>query len=317
MQVRLRVEAVGLNHLDIWVRKGVSGHRFPLPMTPGSDISGVIEELGPGSEFTLGSPVLVNPGVSCGRCEACLGGFDPLCRGYGIFGETQDGGCADFINVPVQNLIARPASISAIQAAALPISFVTAWSMLFRKARIRSGDLVLIQAGGSGVSIAAIQIAKMVGATVITTVGSDAKIERARALGADFVIQYRRQSFREEMKKIFAAAGKKGCDIVLDHVGKDTFADSIKALTWGGKLVICGATSGSEVSIDLKTLFFKNIEILGSTMGSKSDLLAIVQLVASGKLRPVIDSTFEMIAIADAHAKLESREVFGKIVLTN
>lgn len=322
LEVRVRVQAVGLNHLDLWVQKGVPGHHFPLPLIPGCDITGVVEEFGPGSEAALkssqiekGTPVVLNPGVSCGHCEACLGGFDPLCRFYGILGETQDGGCAEEIIVPLANLIRRPPTLTPEQAACLPIPYLTAWTMLVRKAQIRPGDFILIQAGGSGVSVAAIQIAKLFGATVITTVGSDEKIPLAQTLGADFVIPYKKVPFRNEVRKILSQFGKKGCDVVLDHVGADTFQESLKSLTRGGKLVTCGATSGAQIEIDLKQVFFKNISILGSTMGSKSDLIRIVDLVATGKLKTVIDSVFPISDLPQAYQKLESRQVFGKVVL--
>jgi NADPH:quinone reductase-like Zn-dependent oxidoreductase len=217
--------------------------------------------------------------------------------------------------VPLTNLIRRPPSLSPEQAASLPIPFLTAWTMLIRKAQLRPGDVVLIHAGGSGVSVAAIQIAKLIGATVITTVGSDEKIEQAHALGADFVIPYKKVPFRNEVRKIITHLGKKGCDVVLDHVGADTLQESLKCLSWGGKLVTCGATSGAQVEIDLKAIFFKNISILGSTMGSKSDLIRIVDLVASGKLKPVVDSIFPLSELPKAYQKLESRKVFGRVIL--
>lgn len=323
MEVRVRVEAVALNHLDVWTRKGVPGHKFPLPITPGCDIAGTIESFGPGAEAELArdglkadSPVILNPGVSCGRCKACLGGFDPLCTRYGILGETQDGGLADFIVVPVANIVARPSNLSAVEAAALPIPFLTAWTMIFGKAQVKPGELVLVQAGGSGVSVAAIQMAKMAGATVITTVGSSEKAEKARAIGADYVIEYRKTPFRDEVRKICANLSKKGCEVVLDHVGADTLWESVKTLSWGGRLVTCGATSGAELKIDLKHIFFKNLSILGSTMGSKADFIRVVELVAAGKLRPVIDSKFSMNELPAAMARLEDRSVFGKVVLT-
>jgi len=305
--------------LDIWVRKGVEGHSFHLPLTPGCDISGLVVKGGPGAEKTFqpGTPVIVSPGVSCGRCEACLSGVDPLCRNYGILGETRDGGCADLITVPIANIIPRPALLNAAQGASLGVPFLTAWTMLLKKALLRPGETVLIHAGGSGVSVAAIQIAKLIGASVITTVGSDDKIEKAKQLGADHVIQYKKGPFREELKKILAGQGKKGCEVVIDHVGVDTLQDSLKSLAWGGRLVTCGATSGSNVSIDLKQVFFKNISILGSTMGSKADLLRIIQLVEQGKLRPVIDRTVPMSDLPKAMSALESRQVFGKVVVEN
>lgn len=321
MQVRVRVEAVGLNQLDIWVRKGVPGHQFPLPLTLGCDVTGTIDKFGPGSaeaarDLKAEAAVIVSPGLSCGRCEACLSGFDPTCLQYGIPGETTDGGAAEFIVVPVVNLIARPASISAVEAAALPIPYLTAWSMLTRKAALKAGDTILIHAGGSGVSVAAIQMAKLLGAYVITTVGSDEKVAKARALGADQVINYRKGPFREELKKILIARGKRGVDAVIDHVGADTFSESLKSLALGGRLVICGATSGAQVSMDLKAVFFKNLSILGSTMGSKADMIRVVELVAEKKLRAVVDSTLPFAKYPEAQAKLESRQVFGKVVVT-
>jgi NADPH:quinone reductase-like Zn-dependent oxidoreductase len=322
MEVLVQVEAVGLNHLDLWVRNGVEGHHFPLPLTPGCDIAGKIEKMGAGAEkalasdrLTVGSSVIINPGTSCGHCEACLGGFDPLCRNYGIFGETQNGGCTEMIAVPVANLIARPYTISAEEGAALGISFLTAWTMLTTKAQIKTGEIVLIQAGGSGVSVAAIQIAKLLGATVITTVGSKDKIVKAKALGADYVINYKNQNFRDEVKKILKSLDKKGCEVVLDHVGTETFAESMKCLAWGGRIVTCGATSGSKIEIDLKAVFFKNISILGSTMGSKSDLIKIVKLVSQGKLKPIIDTVYEMSDLPNAFAQIAERKVFGKVIL--
>lgn len=317
MQVRIRVQAVGLNHLDLWLQKGVPGHQFHLPMTPGGDIAGVITELGAGleqnslySDLKVGTPVLVNPGVSCGHCEACLTGQDPLCRSYGIFGETQDGGCADEVIASVANVLVRPPGLSATDGASLGIAYLTAWNMLTRKAQLRAGESILIHAGGSGVSTAAIQMAKLLGAFVITTVGSDDKMEKARLLGADHVIHYKRTPFREEMKKV-----RKTCEVVMDHVGAETFKDSLKCLGWGGRLVTCGATSGSKVEIDLNLIFFKNISILGSTMGSKGDFLRIVQLVSTGKLRPAIDTVFPMSELPKAFELIASRKTFGKVVL--
>jgi len=321
-EVRIRVEALGLNHLDLWLRKGVEGHRFPLPLIPGCDVTGLIDSLGEGTEAPLkalglnvGSPVIVNPGTSCGVCEACLRGSDPLCASYGIFGETRNGGAAEFLTVPVANLIARPANISAVEAAALPIPFLTAWTMLHEKARLRAGEVVLIQAGGSGVSVAAIQMAKAAGATVVTTVGRDEKIEPAQKLGSDFVINYKKTKFREELRRVLAPLGRKDVDVAIDHVGVDTFNDSLRSLARGGRLVTCGATTGSGIAIDLKPIFFKNLSILGSTMGSKADLIRVIGLVAQGKLRPVVDSTFVLAEYNRAQARLESREAFGKIVV--
>lgn len=322
MQVRIQVQAVSLNHMDIWVRSGVPGHRFSLPLTPGCDMTGVVDSFGVGAEQKLsrlgikkGSPVIINPGISCGICETCLRGFDPICAHYGLFGETQDGGCAEFVIVPVANLILRPPQVSAVEAACLPITFITAWSMLTRKAQVQAGETVLIQAGGSGVSAAAIQMAKLLGARVITTVGEDEKIPKAKALGADVVINYKKTPFRMEVKQILSTLGKNGVEVALDHVGGETFQETLKCLSWGGRLVTCGSTANAKVEMDLRPIFFKNISILGSTLGSKADLIRIVELVAQGKLKPVVDSTYPFSKYREAVARLESRKFFGKVVV--
>jgi len=318
-QARIEIQAVGLNHLDLWVRKGVPGHQFPLPLIPGTDAVGVIAEFGPGAEapgLKIGSRVLLSPGTSCGKCAACLSENDPLCASFGIRGETFDGGCADEVVASISDLIPIPDSLSFTDAAAIGIPYLTAWSMVVRKARIQAGEYALIQAGGSSVSIAATQIAKLHGATVITTVGDDAKISKSKAVGADHVINYRTGPFRDELKKILKAAGRRGVDVAIDHVGKDTFVDSMRSLAVGGRLATCGATTGGDVTIDLKLLFFKNISLLGTTMGAKADLSRIVKLVAEGKLRPVIDRVLPMEKIGEAMSRIEDRSVFGKIVLT-
>lgn len=320
MEVLVKVEAVGLNHLDLWVRKGVPGHKFPLPLTLGTDSAGTISAFGPGAEKALGKMkvgdrVLVQPGVSCGHCESCLGGFDPLCSKYGIMGETQDGGCSEFVCAPIANLIPISEEMSFEEAASIGIPFLTAWTMIFKKTALKAGETILIQAAGSAVSTAAIQMAKMVGATVITTAGSEEKEMKAVALGADYVIPYKIRPFRDEVKKILKELGKKGCDVVIDHVGSDTFIDSVKSLAWGGRLACCGATSGSEVTLDLKLLFFKNLAIHGATMGSKADLIRIVDLVSTRKLRTIIHKIMPMADLPKALDLIESRKVFGKIVL--
>ncbi len=332
MEALVQVKTVGLNHLDLWVLRGVADHHFPLPLIPGCDVCGTLEALGPGSEealakrqLGLGSEVILNPGTSCGGCEPCLNGLDPLCRSYGILGETQDGGCAEKIVVPVANIIQKPGNLSAIECAALPIPYLTAWTMLVRKAQLRAGEIILIQAGGSGVSVAAIQIAKLLGATVITTVGSTGeltgklndKVKKAQALGADHVIEYSQTPFREEVQRYLKSLGKKGCDVVLDHIGADTFQESLKCLTWGGRFVTCGATSGGEVSLDLKALFFKNLSLLGSTMGSKGDLIRVIELAQKKKLQPVIDTVLPLSRLPEAFERLTQRKVFGKVVLTS
>ncbi len=313
-QVRLRVEAVALNHLDIWVRRGVPGHPFPLPIVPGCDIAGVVDALGPGGHpsFHAGDDVLAAPGVSCGACAACARGDDHLCRDYGILGETCDGGCAEYAVVPARNLLPRPAGMAAEQAAALPLVFLTAWHMVVERARLRPGETMLVHAAGSGVSSAAIQIGKVLGARVIATAGTDAKAGKARALGADEAVNYRSLDFAAEVRRL---TGKRGVDVIVDHVGPDTWEKNIRSLARGGRLVLCGSTSGFEVRTDTRLLFFKNLSILGSTMGSRGELHEVLRLVAAGRLRPVVDSVLPLADVREGHRRLEAREAFGKIVL--
>jgi NADPH:quinone reductase-like Zn-dependent oxidoreductase len=308
----IRVRAAALNHLDIWVRRGVPGHTFPLPMIPGSEVSGVIEEIGVNDGgWKTGDAVIVAPGVSCGECVACTSGNDPLCPHYGILGETRHGGCAELIAVPVRNLLAKPATMSFTDAAALPLDMVTAWHMLIARAGLRAGETVLVQAGGSGVGSAAIQIAKLWGATVIATAGSKEKVARALALGADQAIDYRSADFVAETRKL---SGKRGVDVVFEHVGGETFERSLRLLARGGRLVTCGATSGAEVTVNLRLVFFKLLSILGSTMGSLAELREIMRHVDAGRLQPVVDRVLPLAEIAEGHRVLESREAFGKVV---
>ncbi|MFN2443638.1 MAG: zinc-binding dehydrogenase [Thermoanaerobaculia bacterium] len=307
------VRAVALNHLDLWLRRGVPGHRFPLPMIPGSEASGVIRSLPDGAEgWNEGDEVIVAPGYSCGTCIACLSGEDPLCRDYGIFGESKNGGAAEIMPVPVRNLIRKPAALSFEEAAAIPLDFLTAWHMLVARAQLRPGETVLVHAGGSGVGSAGVQIAKLWGATVFTTVGSQQKQQRARELGADEVILYRETDFAQEIRRL---TGKRGVDVVFEHVGADTFDGSMRSLARGGRLVTCGATSGADVSINLRLVFFKLLSILGSTMGSLAELHQIMQHVEAGRLQPVIDRILPLEQVAEGHRLLEEREAFGKIVL--
>ncbi len=307
------VRAVALNHLDIWLRRGVPGHTFHLPMIPGAEVAGVIDRVPDGYDWKRGDEVIVAPGVSCGVCIACLSGNDPLCAKYGMFAETRNGGCAEKIAVPIRNLIRKPASLSFAEAAAIPLDMLTAWHMLVARAQLRPGETVLVQAGGSGVGSAGIQIAKLWGATVYTTVGSEEKAKRAKDLGADETILYRETDF---VGAVRALTGKRGVDIVFEHVGADTFERSLKALARGGRLVTCGATAGGEATINIRLIFFKLLSILGSTMGSLAELHEIIKHVQAGRLRPVIDRVLPIDQIAEAHRLLENRQAFGKVVLT-
>jgi NADPH:quinone reductase-like Zn-dependent oxidoreductase len=313
-QAIVRVRAVALNHLDVWVRRGVPGHKFPLPLIPGAEVAGVIDQIAPNEQWKAGDEVLVAPGYSCGHCIACLSGNDPLCQNdHGIFGESRDGGAAEKIAVPIRNLMRKPPALSFAEAAALPLDLLTAWHMLVARAQIRPGETVLVHAGGSGVGSAGIQIAKLWGATVYATAGSAAKAARAKELGADETILYRDVDFLAEVRRLTA---KRGVDVVFEHVGADTFDRSVRSLARGGRLVTCGATSGADVTINLRLIFFKLLSILGSTMGSLAEMHEIMRHVEAGRLRPVIDRVLPLEQIAEGHRVLEGREAFGKVVLT-
>ncbi|HZI64074.1 MAG TPA: zinc-binding dehydrogenase [Thermoanaerobaculia bacterium] len=309
------VRACALNHLDIWIRRGVEGVEYPLPLIPGSEVAGDVEALGEGVEgFAPGDPVLVAPGLSCGECAHCRAGDDPLCRQYGILGETRDGGYAEKILVPARNLLPLPRGLSYAEAAAIPLVFLTAWRMLATRARLRSGEDVLIHAAGSGVSSAAIQIVRLLGARVIVaTASAPEKLERARQLGATHTVDYRNQDFVLAARE---ATGGKGVEVVVDHVGGEVFERSLKALARGGRIVLCGATAGHEVRINLRAVFFRSLSILGSTMGGLEELKYVLQKVEAGELRPVVDRTFPLAEAPRAQEVLERREQFGKIVLT-
>ena len=309
----VRVRAVALNHLDIWVRRGLPNLKLIYPHVLGSDVAGEIEALGPGARgVAIGDRVVVSPGISCGVCEACLSGRDNLCARYAILGEHVRGGYGRHVVVPDTNLLPYPGDVAFSRAAAIPLAFLTAWQMVAMKARVQPGQTVLVQSAGSGVSTAAIQIAKLFGARVITTIGSAAKADRARLLGADEVIDRSAQDFVAEVKRL---TGGRGVDVVIEHVGGDVMTSSVVATARGGRIVTCGASSGFTPKIDLRHVFFRQIEILGSTMGPKAALFTILEHVKSGKLRPVVDRVLPLWDAAEAHRALEARATFGKVVL--
>jgi len=312
-EARVQVRAVGLNHLDLWVRKGIPGHTFPLPLVPGSDVAGVVDAMGPGSRGAReGDRVIVGPGVSCGRCPECRSGRDPLCAEYGILGESRDGGSADYIVVPDANLFPMPAQLDFPEAASVPLAFLTAWHMLVDRAQVRPGERVLVHAAGSGVSSAAIQIARLHGARVLATAGADEKCARAIGLGASSAVNYRAEDF---VRAARAWSGGRGVDVALDHVGAETFDRTLRCLAKGGRYVTCGATSGYEMATDFRRVFFRSLSVLGSTMGASHELGRVLDHVAAGDLRPVLDRVFPLDRVREAHLHLESRSGFGKTVL--
>jgi NADPH:quinone reductase-like Zn-dependent oxidoreductase len=309
----VRVRACALNHLDLWVRGGLPNVPIPLPHIPGSDVAGEIAKIG--SEVTtvrVGQKVVLAPGVSCGKCAACVSGQDNRCRQFTNLGYMIDGGCAEFVRVPEVNCLPYPENLSFEQAAAVPLVFQTAWHMLIARAELQPGEDVLVLGAGSGVGSAAIQIAKFFGARVIATAGSDDKLAKARELGADHVINHKTQKIRDEVRRI---TNKRGVDVVFEHVGTATWDDSLASLALAGRLVTCGNTTGYDAKIDLRFLFSRQLSLLGSYMGVKSELHTIMKLVAAGRLKPVLDRTFPLAEAAAAHAYLEAGQQFGKVVL--
>lgn len=312
-EVRVRLKAAALNHLDVWVRKGVASPKLPLPHVLGADGSGVVDAVGPGVEgFAPGDEVVINPGLSCGRCERCLAGEDNLCPRYQILGEHRHGTYAEYVVLPEANLAPKPKNLSFEEAAAIPLTFLTAWQMVVDKLGVRPGDDVLVMAAGSGVSVAAIQIAKLFGARVIATAGSEDKLRRAKALGADETVNYTHPDWPKEVRRL---TGGKGADKVVDHTGALYFEGVIKATANGGRIAIAGASSGYEGTLPFAHVFYRQLSILGSTMASKSRLFPILRFVEEGKLKPVVGQVLPPEAAAEGHRLLEERRVFGKVVL--
>jgi NADPH:quinone reductase-like Zn-dependent oxidoreductase len=311
-EVLVRVRACALNHLDIWGRRGLPNVRIPLPHITGSDVSGVVVA-STAPDVAIGGRVMLQPGMSCGRCARCLAGADNECPHYEVLGYmNHDGGYAELVKVPVQNLIPIPDDIDFVQAAAFPLTFVTAWHMLMTRAGLKRGEDVLILAAGSGVGQAAIQIAALHGARVFATAGSEDKLARAQALGASELIHHHKQDIAAEIKRL---TNRRGVDVVIEHVGEATWQKSVRSLARGGRLVTCGATTGGKGALDLHALFSKQLSILGSFMGTKSELLTVAQLFFARQLAPVVDRSFPLADAAAAQQRMEESGQFGKIVL--
>mgnify|MGYP003416960533 FL=1 len=309
-EVLVRVKACALNHLDIWIRQGSPAYPMPLPHILGSDISGALAATG---KVRLGERVYVSPGVGCGRCEHCWAGRDNMCRSYGLIGAMCHGGYAEYVKVPARNVFPIPGALSFEQAAAFPLVSVTAWHMLFGLAAVQPGEDVLIMGAGSGVGHMAIQMAKLAGARVLTTVGSDDKIAKAKTLGADEVINHTREQVNQRVREL---THRRGVDVVIEHIGPEVWGQCVDSLAKGGRLVTCGATTGAEVKLDLRYVYSRQLTIRGSYMGSQSELLKAAQLVGQGRLQPVIDRTFPLSEAKAAQEYLLNRKFFGKIVLS-
>jgi NADPH:quinone reductase-like Zn-dependent oxidoreductase len=299
-EVRVRVTHCALNHLDVWVRRGIDGHRFPLPLIPCADIVGIRED--------TGEAVALHPAVSCMRCPQCLAGRHDLCRKYLIRGERMDGGCCEDVVVPQWQLLGL-GGLAPEEAVALPLALLTAWHMLER-AGVSASDRVLVQGGAGGVASLAIQLARYRGARVVATASTEAKRALCRGLGAEEAWPY-----DEVVSGVKAWTGRAGVDVVIEHVGAATWTDSVRCARWGGTVVTCGATTGHQVALDLRVLFFKQLNLLGSTMGSIGELTTVWKLATSGQIRPVIDRVMPMSEIGEAQRRIEAREVLGKIVL--
>jgi NADPH:quinone reductase-like Zn-dependent oxidoreductase len=311
-QVLVRVRACALNHLDVWVRKGLPGVK--LPHILGSDIAGEVVEIGEYvTGFQTGQRVLISPLSYCGHCIKCVAGLQNQCQQFTVIGNGVDGGNCEFFAAAGPNVIPIPDFLSFDQAASVPLVFLTAWHMLVGRAGIRPGQTVLVLGAGSGVGIAAIQIAKLFHCRVITTAGNEAKLAKGKELGADYGINHYEQKISEEVRKI---TNKEGVDIVIEHVGAATWDESIKSLKNSGTLVTCGATTGPNVGIDLRHLFARQLTLLGSYMGTMGELHEVLKHGFSGQLRPVVDRVFPLSEIRAAHEYLEESQMFGKVVLS-
>lgn len=311
--VKVRVQAAALNHLDLLVALGLPGVELGFPHIIGSDAAGVVDAVGPAVRSVQpGDRVMMSPGISCGMCQSCLEGEEALCRSFRVLGEHLPGTIAEFVVVPEENVARVPDTMPTERAAAFSLVTLTAWRMLTTRARVRPGEAVLIWGIGGGVAQAALQIAKLLGAYAIVTSGTPHKLESARALGADAVLDHRRPDVVGEVKRL---TGGRGADVVVDSVGERTWPQSLKALRRGGRLVVCGATTGPMVDIDLRRLFWHQWTLMGSTLGSRREYREIVRLAGLGRLWPVVDRVVPLANAIEAVRRLADGEQFGKLVI--
>jgi NADPH:quinone reductase-like Zn-dependent oxidoreductase len=312
-EVRIRMRAVALNHLDLFVRNGLPGIAQTFPHVVCADGAGEIDAVGSGVDGgRIGEKVVVQPGLFCGRCESCRAGEQSLCAKFRLLGEHAPGTAGEWAVVPEANVHPKPERLSWAEAAAFPLAYLTAWRMLVGRARLRVGEEVLIHGIGGGVALAALQIAKLAGARAFVTSSSPAKLERARELGADALIDYRATDVEKEIRRL---TGKRGVDVVVDSVGEATWMTSLRSVAKGGRIVTCGATSGPNPAEEIRLVFWKQISILGSTMSSVAEFERLLRAVAAGELRPVVDRIFPLAEAPEAFARLEKGEQVGKIVL--
>src|SRR5262245_27229604 len=312
--IRVRVKACALNHLDIWIREGNPAYPMTLPHVSGADAAGIVDQVGSHVDsVTVGQRVFVSPGLSCWKCDQCLAGRDNLCRSYGLVGAKTHGSYAEYLNVPFRNVLPIPENLSFEQAAAFPLVSVTASNMLFALAGLQHGETVLVMGAGSGVGMMAVQMAKLAGARVITTVGSDEKIPKAMALGVDAVINHAKEKVAARGKVL---TDRHGVDVVIEHIGPDVWESCLESLAKGGRLITCGATTGGDVKLNLRYVYARQLTIKGAYMGTRAELVKAAELVGQGRLTPVIDRTFPLHEARQAQDLMLGRQFFGKIVLT-
>jgi NADPH:quinone reductase-like Zn-dependent oxidoreductase len=317
--VKVRVKAAALNHLDLWTLKGLPGLSLSFPHILGGDGAGVVDEVGDGvNRVKPGDRVMINPGVSCHRCEYCMAGEHSLCDSYGLLGEHLPGTLAEYVVVPEQNLELMPElsppheELTWAEAAAYSLVTLTSWRMLVTRARLLAGESVLVWGVGGGVSITALKIAKLLDATAFVTSSSDEKLQMATPLGADATINHETEDVAKEVLRL---TSKRGVDVVVENAGEATWETSLKVLAKKGRLVTCGATTGARVVTDVRRMFWYQWTIMGSTMGSVSEYAKIIRLLSQGQLRPTVDSAYPLANAAEAFARLESGEQMGKVVV--
>src|SRR3990172_6854056 len=308
-EVLIRLKTASLNHLDIWVREGMPGLKVEFPHILGADGAGIIEQIGSDvKNVKVGDKVLLNPGISCNACEQCNSGEHSQCSTFHLLGEHVNGTFAEFVKAPFENVHSIPGGLSFEEAAAFPLVFLTAWRMLVSKAKLLPGETILILGIGGGVSSAALQIAKQIGARVFVTSGEKRKLEKAKELGSDYGINYNETDFVKEVRKL---TEKRGVDVVLDNVGAATWTKSLACLAKGGRIVTCGATTGSDPQTDIQRIFWNQITVFGSTMGNRKEFSQVLNLFKVNKLEPTIDSVFPLRDFKDAQKKMEEKEQFG------
>jgi NADPH:quinone reductase-like Zn-dependent oxidoreductase len=314
-EVLIKTNFAALNHLDLFVIKGWPGLKLEMPHVIGADGSGIIKEVGPDvSTVKVGDRVTINPGISCGKCKLCLTGKQVFCKSFSIKGEHEWGTFSEYFKIPEINLIKIPKSFPMDKAAAAPLTFLTAFRMLKTLGKVKPGDFVFIHGAGGGVSSAAVQIAKFYRANVITTTSTTDKIQKAKSIGADYIINYK--EVKDYTKYVYKELTKKhGIDIAIDNVGSATFNTSLRLLRNGGRLITCGATSGARSEINITNIFWKHLKIIGSSMGNQAEFRTVMKLVFEGKLIPFIDKIFPLQKAMEAEKYLSEAKQFGKILL--